>query len=365
MNFGLKKLKVSKASIFYLAWILMIIHLCVANSNASEYSFPMISYFSMALFGIKILIQKKKSLWEYLEIIGLCIIGILSFKASDDMRVLWFVIVMCACKNIDFDKAVKYSFYTILLCCLFFMILHFAGVLADTTLFSIRGARRSFGLGHPNMFAAYYVLLMIQYVYLKFNKLKARELILFIAGSIMVYNFTKSVTGFVTAVASLIIFFVLKFFPLKKINSKAIVIGLICGIILFTAIPIIYSSKFAIMDALMTGRLHQANFYYEKYGINLIGNNLNADLTSIYTDNILDIGYARMLINNGLIYYIAVVYGYVVSMFRACELERRDLIALMSCFIVHMLSENFATYIFMNVSMLLFRIHPSKNKGEM
>ena len=35
------------------------------------------------------------------------------------------------------------------------------------------------------------------------------------------------------------------------------------------------------------------------YGINLIGNNLNADLTSIYTDNILDIGYARMLINNG------------------------------------------------------------------
>lgn len=364
MNLGLKKIKVSKASIFYLAWILMIIHLCVANSNASEYSLPMISYFSMSLFAIKILIQKKNSLWNYLEILGLCIIGILSFKASDDMRVLWFVIVMCSCKNIDFDKAVKYSFYTILLCCLFFIILYFSGVLADTTFLSVRGTRRSFGLGHPNMFAAYYVLLMIQYTYLKFNKIKVRELLLFMAGSIVVYNFTKSVTGFVAAIVSLIILFVLKFFPLKRINSKAIVIGLICGIILFTAIPIIYSSQFALMDTLMTGRLHQANFYYEKYGISLFGNNLNADLTSVYTDNILDMGYAKMLINNGLIYYIAVVYGYVISMFRACELERRDLIALMSCFVVHMLSENLTTYVFMNVSMLLFRKHQSINKGD-
>ena len=44
-----------------------------------------------------------------------------------------------------------------------------------------------------------------------------------------------------------------------------------------------------VIDTLMTGRLHQANFYFEKYGISLLGNNVNADLNSIYTDNILDI----------------------------------------------------------------------------
>ena len=65
-------------------------------------------------------------------------------------------------------------------------------------------------------------------------------------------------------------------------------------------------------------------------------------------------GFAKMLINNGLFYYVAVVLGNVLSMFQACEEKRRDLVALMGCFIIYMFTENVATYIFMNVTMLQF-----------
>lgn len=332
----------------------MEIHICIANSNAQDYSISLVSYIAMALFAIKILLQNKYTLLEIVAILAACIIGILSLMATDDMRVLWFAIVICASRDINFEKIVKYSFRTMLVCCVTFISMWALGIIEATTVNSIKGIRYSFGLGHPNMCAAYYTLLMIQYVYLHFERIKAIHLGLFTVGSCIVYWLTKSTTGLITAFAAIVIILVLKYIPLKRMNSKLITIGLICGIVLFTVIPIIYNSNFSAIDNMMTGRLHQANFYYEKYGIGLFGNNINADLNSIYTDNILDMGFAKMLINNGVFYYVAVVLGYVLSMFRACEEKRRDLVALMGCFIIYMFTENVATYIFMNVTMLQF-----------
>ena len=125
----------------------------------------------------------------------------------------------------------------------------------------------------------------------------------------------------------------------------------------------IYNSSFIILDKMMTGRLRQANYYYIKYGISFFGSNINADLLNIYTDNILDMGYAKMLINNGVLYYLCVVIGYVVSMVKAYRNYKYNMIALMSCFIIYMFTENVATYIFMNVTMLLFSDILYKNNG--
>lgn len=361
-----KRIKISKTSIFYIAWIIMVIHMCVANSDLQEYGTPLISYFALLLFGIKMIIQKTYKWREIVLIIFACLWGYFSYRATDDMRVLWFVIVLSASKGINFDKAVKYNFRTMLICCICIIGICSSGIIEETVMHSVRGIRHSFGLGHPNMCAGYYTLLMIQYIYLKFNTIKIKNLGILAIGSFFVYYFTKSTTGIVTAVATLLIVCILKYFPLKKINMKVITLGLIIGIIIFTVIPIIYDNRFYFIDVLMTGRLHQANFYYKKYGISFLGNNVNADLNSIYTDNILDMGYAKMLINNGLIYYTCVVLGYVLTMKKACEQKKRNLIALISCFIVYLLTENVATYIFMNVSMLLFTdfIYGNKDKKK-
>lgn len=332
----------------------MVIHICIANSNAQKYSTTIVSYIAMLLFALKIIIQKRYKLQEIIMIAFSLFWGFCSYRVADDMRVLWFAIVLCASKDIEFDKVVNYSFKAMLFCCISFMLLFKMGLIEETKVYSIRGIRHSYGLGHPNMCSAYYALLMIQYVYLHFKKIKAVHLIVLIIGSFIVYYLTKSTTGLITMLTVIMIIFALKYMPFKKMNSKIIVIGLIVGVTLFTVIPIIYDGKFTIIDTLMSGRLHQANFYYEKYGVSLFGNNINADLNSIYTDNILDMGYAKMLINNGLIYYLIVVFGYIVSMIKACESGRRDLVALFACFIVYMFTENVATYIFMNVTMLLF-----------
>ena len=332
----------------------MVIHMCIANSNMLKYNVSLVSYIAMILFGIKIITQAKYKTHEIVIIIFALMFGYLSYRVTDDMRAIWFVIVLASSKEIEFEKTIKYSFWTMLICCILFIGCYVFGISEETLVTSVRGIRHSFGLGHPNMCSAYYTLLMIQYIYMKFDSIKAKTIGILAIGGFIVYYFTKSTTGLITVVVALIIVIALKYLPLKKMNTKAISLGLILGIIIFTAIPIIYDSKFLVIDTLMTGRLHQANFYFEKYGISLLGNNVNADLNSIYTDNILDMGYAKMLINNGIIYYFCVVIGYVVSMIKACKYEKRDLIALMSYFIVYMFTENVATYIFMNVTMLLF-----------
>lgn len=352
MNY--RKLEISKSSIFYIAWIIMVIHFCVANSNMQDYSRTLVSYIAMSLFGIKIILQRRYSIKEICIMAFLCVWGILTYKVTDDMRVFWFAIVLCASKDIDFDKSVRYSFRTMLLCCILFFISYKIGIIDETMVDSVRGIRHSFGLGHPNMCAAYYALLMIQYIYINFKKINILHINILIVGTFLIYSFTKSTTGLITAVVSLLIVIVLKYVSFKKINSQLIIYFLICGILAFTIIPIIYNKGFSSIDALLTGRLHQAHFYFKKYGIGLLGKNINADLNNIYTDNILDIGYARMLINNGLIYYLTIVVGYIIAMFEAWKSERRDIIALMSCFVVYMFTENVATYIFMNVTMLLF-----------
>ena len=182
-----KCLKLSRVSIFYIAWIVMVIHICIANSNAQKYSTALVSYIAMLLFALKIITQKRYKLWEIIIIVIAFLGGICSYLAADDMRVLWFALVLCASKDIEFDKVVNYSFKTMLFCCISFIVLFKMGFIEETIVYSIRGIRHSYGLGHPNMCSAYYALLMIQYVYLHFKKIKSVHLSVLTIGSFIVY----------------------------------------------------------------------------------------------------------------------------------------------------------------------------------
>ncbi|MGM9947034.1 hypothetical protein [Floccifex sp.] len=345
---------ISSENLFYFAWILMVMHFCVANSNLYSYNISIISYISIIIFGLAIIMQKSINWFDILLVVLFCSYGIFAYLSSKDMRVFWFAIVLCASKEIDFDKAVKYSFNVTVICCLFFLGFYILGLSEETIMINSRGVRHSLGLGHPNMCSAYYMMLMNLYMYLKSGSINIKKIILFTFGSIIIFLITKSITGLFTSIFSLVIVTIYKYCSAKKMFLWIIVLALICGIVFFTLIPIIYNNHFEILDKLMTGRLSQAHFFYEEYGINLLGNDFDIILTSKNTTYILDIGYSKMLFNNGLIYYMTVILGYVFTLFRAIEDERFDIIILIAFFIVYMFTENVSTYIFMNVSMLLF-----------
>lgn len=347
------RLKFNKESFFYFAWILMEIHICTANSDAEKFSSPIISYISLLVFCLKIVLTKYRKR-EIIMIVLLLIGSIVCFRTNSDMRVVWFVLVIAASKKIDFNKIVKYSLRTMIICCFVFLMLYFLRVTEGVYIVSNRGERLSFGLGHPNICSAYYGLIIIQYIYIHFEQIKVRHLLLFALGALPIYLGTKSNTGFLVTVLALIFVFIIKVLPAKQFNTKIIVIGLLGGIAFFTFAPIFYNNSLNVLDSMMTGRLHQANYYYEIYGIHIFGSDITHDLMNPNRDNILDIGIAKMLINNGIFYYTLVVGGYTICLKKAISDNRKDLLALFGTMIIYLFAENVATYIFMNVSMLAF-----------
>lgn len=349
----LYKKGITNVDIFYVAWIIMEIHLCIANSNASVYSISIVSYIALALFILKIFLKPRYSIRNLFIMLLMLVIGAICAWKGADMRVLWLSIVMIASKDVDFNRLMKYSFRTMLLCCIVFFIMYITGVTEGNLTYSDKGIRMGLGLGHPNMLAAYYAMLMTHFIYLKYKKIRLYHIALFAIGAVVIYCITKSSTGIVVAIVTLFIAFLLKFFSNKRFNEKAISIGLFLGIVIFTFIPIIYSDAFSTFDTLITGRFHQAHFYYEKYGISLFGNDISYDLNKWNTDNILDIGYVRMLINNGVIYYLTIVFGYIFVIREAALKDNRAILVLCGSYVVYMYTENVATYIFMNPSILL------------
>lgn len=346
--------KLKKNDLFYISWILMVVHLCLANSNAANFSTALISYFCMIIFFIKIIWTGHYTLKQIIVMCFLLGVSILSVIKCKDMRFFWFALVLCASKGIEFDRVVKYSLRTTIICCFCFMALYFGGIIEGAHSVSARGTRLSFGLGHANMCSAYYAIIIVYLLYLHFEKVEFKHILLIGVGAFVVFHFTKSNTGLLVTLFSIFAFGVLKYIPLKKFNSKIMIAVLLIVIAMFTIMPLLYNNSLLWLDTAMTGRLHQANFYFNKYGISIWGNDLSFDLNKWNTDNILDLGYARMLLCNGVMYYLLVVIGYVISLVKALKKQKRNLLVFLGAMIIYIATENVATYIFMNASMLVF-----------
>lgn len=353
----------------------MEINICFANSSAYKYISSFGSYISLfcgGLFCLKIILTRY-SFKEIILNVVLIVCSFLSLKVSGDARVLWFALAIIAAKGINLKKIVKYSLITLCICCFIFILLSLFGVTNISSVYYNKGTRFSFGMGHPNMCSAYYNIIFAHLGYLYFDKIKIKHTVFSSIGAIIIFLFTKSRTGMLVYIIAWLYFILLKKKIFKKNEEKKLLmIVLVACMMFFTILPIIYNNEKKYMntiDNFMTGRFSQANFYIKKYGINFLGNNVLEDLTSEYTHNILDIGYSRMLICNGIYYYMIVVGGYLYILISAYKKKLNDLTFFVSFFIVYMCSENVATYVFMNVSMLyfsniLFKCNKNRELGD-
>ncbi len=351
----IEKIKNKKESIFFIAWIMMLIHICIANSSYSSYSIKYISYISFAIIILKIFITKY-NIKEIIISLVILIVSIISEYKTSDMRIVWFALFLIGSKNIEFKSIVKNSLYTIILCCSTFIIMSLLGLSNISSINDVKGLRFSFGLGHPNMASAYYCIITSLICYLKKDKIKIWNIIVLFISGITVFLLTKCTTGLILSSFYLFLFLLLKLDVLKiKSIQYSIFIFLLLLVAFFSIAPIVYNNNFAYVDSLLTGRISQANYYINKYGINLFGSNVFSDLNSPTTNNILDNGYIRILVVNGLSSYIFILFNYIYILKKCLKNENYNLFILIAFFIIYMCVENVSTYIFMNVTFLLFK----------
>ena len=262
---------------------------------------------------------------------------------------------MCA-KGLNKRKIIKNSFYVLVGVFLLSAFCSLIGVIDIVKEDYLGNTRVVLGMGHPNVFSLFCNLIFLHLAYLFYDKITIKHLAICSVIAGILYVACQSRTGLLTYMITLIFFVVFKYTKQRKVLLISSIIVSVLAL-LFSLLPIIYSPYNNVMvqvNSFFTGRLSQAHYYYVNYGIKIFGQSLFEELNASYTQNILDIGYSRMYLYNGLAYYLAVIIGYVLLMKSAIKKNDRKLMLLICFFLVYMCSENPGTYIFFNISMLYF-----------
>lgn len=340
---------------FYIAWSLMLINTCFFYSNMKQWSPPFLSEIAFVCFSIKTLLTFRWSLKEIAIDIFLLSIGVLTFIFSTEKRILWLAIALVAVKDIKIDQIIPMSAFIYLFMCLSF-VLCFALGISDQGI-SMKGGM-SFGLDHPNVCHNYFLLISCLYIYIYYGKIKVWHIILMLFLNWGLYLFTLSRSGALTFTAVLVYLFLIKIIKndrKRKLCNSIFTFLLVFGALLITVLPIIYRENFIFdfINNLSTGRILQANVYYKAFGLHLFGEYLDI----LYEENprwFLDIGYTKILINNGIIPYIFFMLGYCILIIKFSLVKQYRKILLLVMFFVNMYFENVYTYVFMNLTLLWF-----------
>lgn len=156
------------------------------------------------------------------------------------------------------------------------------------------------GCGNPNMLALWITLISV--IYLSYKNINKIQALIFLALGGAILYFTES-----RAYSSLLILLVLLKDILQKIKHKKILsftaLNTVFGIAATLLICTINYDKRSMyqINKLLSGRMYQGNFYYEKYKITIWGEYIS-ELASSGWHNLLDQGYLALLIQNGLIF---------------------------------------------------------------
>lgn len=250
----------------------------------------------------------KKEVW--ISIFFILLISLISIFYSRNSRLfMTFAFIICF-RNFDFNKFIKFDFAFKIIITISLIILCFLG-LAENVIISRTDSfdvRYSLGFFHPNTLGIYVLIILMEYVYLKFDNLSIMSyLIIFLIGFWM-FKITDSRAAYLSILLLILITLCYKEF-LYKIKFGKIFKDCLCYLfIILLLISYVLTLNYKYTNSFMkkvnsmsSGRVELANYFYTKYGAKLFGSYLEEvdlkDEKYITLDN----GYMDLLIECGLL----------------------------------------------------------------
>ena len=271
-------------------------------------------------FFVKLIFQNYTNKQLIITIIS----GIISFWVSiitHEFIALYVFLVIFASKNIDIKKIIKISFCSITVLLSIHVIKYIIdGFISEIPIIyrNTGEPRYTFYMYHPNIVAGLILWLVSQYAYLKYDNLKIRHLIAFLAIFIGTYLLTLSRTTLIASIALIVLLVLSKNIKLSKIITYFSKIIFIVAIVFTIGISYIYrwnKDSFILqkIETALSGRVSLLSIAIDEYGVSLFPRDL--DLTKevkwdfggtaeLYLDSI----YSRSYIKYGLLYLIWLIY---------------------------------------------------------
>lgn len=334
---------------------------------------------SVLLFLVKMLTQRY-TLRHLLVLAIAGAIAVTNTLISHDFGVMWIVILIASCQEIELQFAARITCLTTLTV----VVLAAFGMMAGLcpSVFAQRGntgaIRYSMGFSHTNLFANNVAVIGVAWFVSRVPRTRLIDLLVLVVSAAVIYIVTNARA---TTLAILFLLVVATLYVLwGKAPSPYLVIGILClaacvslGLMLFYwQLPMGVRPE---LNYILSDRPYYFHSYFKELGLSLFGGNLeqvHVWHTSTVTKGLaLDNSYVSLILGKGV-----VVFGAVIASLCACAVSvRKDsrylpFLFALTFFAVVGFAENIANSIAMNFSLtciayLLYGVPVSADRNEM
>ena len=347
MNFQIKK-----TDIFYIFLYLNVFCKGIGLNNSSKIYLLLICLGLLAVF-LKMFSDKftKK---EIGIIAFMLLIGVGTFIFTKSPTFLLTSITLSGMKNINIDKTFKGMFKIRFITYIVMVGFSLLGVIPNKSVYMYRDngfdIRYALGYGHPNTTQINLFIIIALYIYIRYEKLNVFDYLVLVASNIFIYSYTLSRTGFVCIFILIILAIYSKVGKKEKILLLKMPKIIFMFMLIFSILTAILYGKLDIineLNSIFNGRIAYSHYYWNQYGLSLLGNNLREDDNAIF-----DNGYLYIIIQFGVLCF-GIIAWLLLKIFRNIRLENDTKKAIIVIpFLIYIFTESFAPNIFMNIILL-------------
>lgn len=343
---------------FMTAYSLFLAFSVFGHIEILKVSLKYLTYLSIFLLILNFFLNFKK--YTKKEILILLVVFALSLvygiKNSDyTLFKIWLILI--GLKNIDINKCIKFDFilriiYFIIMVCLFNL-----EVAKDVGAYFQGNYRSSLGFANPNVCGMYILILSFELMYLKLNKIKFSQIILFIILAVFsdVINGSRSTTLIMILGVLMFIGLYIKSDILENRLLKKIILNstlIIAIIVVILTILYIYKTKMGVnLNEFLSYRLYNIADYIKNYGPSFFGHNLMLE-----NEHTIDTALVYIYLRYGISGLIIYAFAFKNLFNFLYETKNYLLIIIMFCFNIYGINERLWINVDYNIFIIVFSL---------
>lgn len=345
------------AILFYIAYFFILLSDMFVKVKSISNFLSYFDYFSILILIFVFIMQSKKYSYKSL-IFTVFLIGISIWSSiiSKDKTILKLVLLLINFKDIDFDKFIKKDFIFKSILIIAVIILYYLGMTNNVMVYREGIFRNAFGFSHPNLFAAYLMILCFDLFYINRNKSFKIPIIFSILISFFIYKYVDSRTTLIIILLAIFLIVTRKIIIEKVCNNKIISFIFKNLFLIFLIVSIFSAYKYdasnemwSAVNKIFSGRLRLNYYFLSNYNINLFGNNV---ITNEYL--ILDNSYINVLLRFGIstLFFLDLLFRRAVS--KSIEDKNSVLLIIFILLFIYGVSESYLYKVSRNAFLLYF-----------
>lgn len=295
-------------------------------------------FMTAGLLAVMLLFNKRLKIKEFLLysvfLAVTVIIEIVVFNR--DFAVL--SLFMISFTTIDFRKFIQFDIKLKIMWLFLIILMWKTGIIQNYSGLFNGTFKQSIGFQHPNTFAMFSLVILIEWLYLRYQDAGLPELLLIPAFWYVIMEISPSRTTGYTFLLVYLLFLTAKYFP-KVFTWKPIIyvltaIGPIMGTlsVVITKMYIAHKPIAYKINDIMTNRIWFQAEYWQTYPVKLFGGKIDSDSS---VSVILDSGYIRCILTYGIVFSVILCILFGALIYYTIK-QKQTGIALMTVFFLLM-----------------------------